>query len=74
MKVCVYGAGAIGAHIAVLMKLAGVDVSVVARGANLEAIQANGLKLIIDGEERWRGCRRSRSRPTSARRISSSSR
>ncbi|MBA4173006.1 MAG: 2-dehydropantoate 2-reductase [Hyphomicrobium sp.] len=52
MKVCIYGAGAIGAHIAVLMKLAGVDVSVVARGANLEAIKQNGLKLIMDGEEK----------------------
>ena len=29
MKVCIYGAGAIGAHIGVLLKLAGVDVSVV---------------------------------------------
>ena len=38
MKVCIYGAGAIGAHIGVLLKLAGVDVSLVSRGANLEAI------------------------------------
>ncbi|MDX2287699.1 MAG: 2-dehydropantoate 2-reductase [Hyphomicrobiaceae bacterium] len=52
MKVCIYGAGAIGAHIGVLMKLAGVDVSLVARGANLAAIQENGLKLIIGGEEK----------------------
>jgi 2-dehydropantoate 2-reductase len=52
MKVCIFGAGAIGAHIGVLMKLAGVDVSVIARGANLEAIQANGLKLISNGEEK----------------------
>ncbi len=53
MKVCIYGAGAIGAHIGVLMKLAGVDVSLVARGANLAAIQANGLKLItkVNGVE-----------------------
>lgn len=53
MKVCIYGAGAIGAHIGVLMKLAGVDVSLVARGANLAAIQENGLKLItkVDGVE-----------------------
>jgi 2-dehydropantoate 2-reductase len=53
MKVCIYGAGAIGAHIGVLMKLAGIDVSLVARGANLEAIKANGLKLItkVDGVE-----------------------
>jgi 2-dehydropantoate 2-reductase len=52
MKVCIYGAGAIGAHIGVLMKLAGVDVSLIARGAHLEAIRENGLKLIINGEEK----------------------
>ena len=52
MKVCIYGAGAIGAHIGVLMKLAGVDVSLIARGAHLEAIRQNGLKLIIGGEEK----------------------
>lgn len=52
MKVCIFGAGAIGAHIGVLMKLAGVDVSVIARGAHLEAIKQNGLKLIINGEEK----------------------
>lgn len=52
MKVCIYGAGAIGAHIGVLMKLAGVDVSLIARGPHLEAINQNGLKLIIDGEEK----------------------
>jgi 2-dehydropantoate 2-reductase len=52
MKVCIYGAGAIGAHIGVLMKLAGVDVSLIARGAHLEAIKENGLKLIIDGQEK----------------------
>jgi 2-dehydropantoate 2-reductase len=52
MKVCIYGAGAIGAHIGVLMKLAGVDVSLIARGAHLEAIKQNGLKLIINGEEK----------------------
>ena len=52
MKVCIFGAGAIGAHIGVLMKLAGVDVSLIARGAHLEAIKQNGLKLIINGEEK----------------------
>jgi 2-dehydropantoate 2-reductase len=52
MKVCIYGAGAIGAHIGVLMKLAGVDVSLIARGAHLEAIKEKGLKLIINGEEK----------------------
>jgi len=52
MKVCIYGAGAIGAHIGVLLKQAGVDVSLIARGAHLEAIKQNGLKLIINGEEK----------------------
>lgn len=51
MKICVFGAGAIGAHIGVLMKRAGLDVSLVARGAHLEAIRANGLKLVLDGKE-----------------------
>lgn len=47
MKICVYGAGAIGGFIAArLSQVDGVDVSVVARGANLDAIRANGLQLI----------------------------
>lgn len=52
MKVCIYGAGAIGAHIGVLMKRAGVDVSLIARGAHLDAIRRDGLKLLIGGEEK----------------------
>ena len=52
MKVCIYGAGAIGGYIGVLMKLAGADVSLIARGAHLEAIRNNGLKLHINGEEK----------------------
>jgi 2-dehydropantoate 2-reductase len=52
MKVCIYGAGAIGAHIGVLLKLAGVDVSLVSRGANLKAIREDGLTLIIGGAEK----------------------
>ena len=52
MKVCIYGAGAIGGYIGVQLKRAGVDVSLVARGAHLEAMKKNGLKLLIDGEER----------------------
>ena len=52
MKICVYGAGAIGGYIGVLLKLAGEDVSLVARGRHLEAIKDGGLKLIVDGEEK----------------------
>lgn len=51
MKVCVYGAGAIGGHIAVMLARAGNDVSVVVRGAHGEAVAANGLTL-LKGEER----------------------
>lgn len=52
MKVCIFGAGAIGGFMAVMMKQAGVDVSLVARGAHLAAIKTKGLKLLINGEER----------------------
>jgi 2-dehydropantoate 2-reductase len=43
MKVCVYGAGAIGGYLAVELALSGLDVCVIARGAHLRAIQENGL-------------------------------
>jgi 2-dehydropantoate 2-reductase len=46
MKVCIYGAGAIGGWIGVKLAQAGCDVSVVARGATLDALNAHGLQLI----------------------------
>lgn len=52
MKFCIYGAGAIGGYIAVELTLAGHDVCAIARGAHLVAIRNNGLRLLIDGEER----------------------
>jgi len=52
MKVCIYGAGAIGGYVGVQLARAGVDVSLVARGPHLEAMKANGLKLLINDEER----------------------
>lgn len=45
MKACIYGAGAIGGWIGVKLANAGCDVSVVARGATLEALRAHGLRL-----------------------------
>ena len=50
MKVCVVGAGAIGGWMGVKLAKAGHVVSVLARGATLAAIQANGLQLISGGE------------------------
>src|SRR6202023_1329609 len=52
MKICIYGAGAIGGYIGVQFARAGADVSLVARGAHLSAMRANGLKLLIGDEER----------------------
>ena len=50
MKICVYGAGAIGGYVAVQLARSGVETSVVARGPHLAAIRANGLTLKIGGE------------------------
>ena len=45
MRICVYGAGAIGGHLAVRLAKGGAEVSVIARGPHLAAIQANGLTV-----------------------------
>ncbi len=50
MRVCVVGAGAIGGWIAAELSLAGTDVSLVARGDTLRAIDAEGLRLNGHGE------------------------
>jgi 2-dehydropantoate 2-reductase len=51
MKICIYGAGAIGGYLGVLLHRAGVDVSLVARGAHLDAMRRNGVRLLMDGDE-----------------------
>jgi 2-dehydropantoate 2-reductase len=51
MKICIYGAGAIGGLMGAKLARAGQDVTVIARGAHLAAIQAKGLKLFSEGEE-----------------------
>jgi 2-dehydropantoate 2-reductase len=51
VKVCVYGAGAIGGHLAGRLSKGGAEVSVVARGAHLAAMQRDGLVVHAqDGE------------------------
>jgi 2-dehydropantoate 2-reductase len=45
MRIAVIGAGAIGGALAALLTRAGHDVEVTARGANLAAIQASGIRL-----------------------------
>ena len=50
MKICIYGAGAIGGYLGAGLALKGADVTLIARGSHLEAIQQNGLTLIKDDE------------------------
>ena len=51
MKVAVFGAGAIGGFLGVRFAQAGADVSLVARGAYLAAMRANGVRLLFEGKE-----------------------
>lgn len=52
MKIAIIGAGAIGGYVGAKLALAGEDVTFIVRGANLEAIARNGIKLIMhDGVE-----------------------
>ena len=52
MKICVVGAGSIGGMMGVRMHNIGEEVTLIARGPHLEAIQKSGLKLIMnDGTE-----------------------
>lgn len=51
MKVCVFGAGAVGGNAAARLIAAGdAEVSIVARGAHLEAIRADGIVVETGGE------------------------
>src|SRR6266436_3967437 len=52
MKICIYGAGAIGGYLGVQLARAGADISLGARGPHLAAMRASGLKLLIGDEER----------------------
>lgn len=46
VRICIYGAGAVGSHLAARLLQGGIDdVSVVARGAHLKAIESRGLTL-----------------------------
>jgi 2-dehydropantoate 2-reductase len=51
MRICIFGAGAVGSHFAVRLALAGHDVSCVMRGPHLEAVKARGLALRVDNAE-----------------------
>ena len=48
MKYLIAGTGGVGGSIAGFLSLAGKDVTCIARGAHLQSIQTNGLKLKSD--------------------------
>ena len=47
MRICIFGAGAVGSHFAVRLAQAGHDVACVMRGPHLQAVKANGLTLRV---------------------------
>ena len=48
MKICVVGAGAIGGLLGARLAVAGEEVTLIARGAHLEAIRARGLEVAMN--------------------------
>ncbi len=52
MKIAIIGVGAIGGYVGTRLALAGEDVTFIARGANLEALRTQGIRLVnADGTE-----------------------
>jgi 2-dehydropantoate 2-reductase len=52
MRICIFGAGAIGGLMAAKLALRGeAEVTVIARGPHLAAMQADGLRLVSEGQE-----------------------
>ena len=52
MKICIYGAGAIGGYLGAELALAGVDVSFIARGPHLAAMRRSGLTLLVQEQRK----------------------
>jgi 2-dehydropantoate 2-reductase len=51
MRICIFGAGAVGSHFAVRLAQAGHDVACVMRGPHLQAVKAEGLTLRVGKSE-----------------------
>jgi 2-dehydropantoate 2-reductase len=51
VKICIYGAGAIGGYLGALLAGTDAEVTLIARGPHLEAMQRDGLTL-LSGDER----------------------
>eukprot|EP00664_Eupelagonemidae_sp_cell27_P005126 gene5126-7312_t len=55
MRFVIYGAGGIGGTVGARLQQAGEDVTFIARGAHLSALQQKGLTLVAPGD-RARKC------------------
>lgn len=51
MKICVFGAGAIGGYLGAQLALAGEETTLIARGPHLEAMRRSGVRVVSGGEE-----------------------
>ena len=51
MRICIYGAGAIGGYLGCMLSKTDAEISLIARGPHLKAIQDHGLRLLMHGQE-----------------------
>ena len=51
MKICIYGAGAIGGYLGAKLSEIGADVTLIARGPHYEAIRQYVLRFRKEGKE-----------------------
>ena len=52
MKICIFGAGAVGSMLGGELARTGQDVTLIARGAHLDAVREKGLTVVFMGEDR----------------------
>jgi len=52
LRIVVFGAGAVGGFLGAELALAGFDVTLIARGANLAAMRTRGVTVLRDGQAR----------------------
>ncbi len=51
MRICIYGAGAIGGYLGAMLSNTDAEVSLIARGPHLQAMQSQGLRLLTEKGE-----------------------
>jgi 2-dehydropantoate 2-reductase len=51
MKTVIMGSGAVGAYVGARLQAAGADVTFIARGAHLQAMQQHGLQIEMPGKD-----------------------